>query len=400
MLIYMEHRLRRLFDFVLLSLMILLIYDLFFESEMRQEVTSQRDFPRVYRVILILLYAIELMRNKIVFKSKFNMILVSIYVIIVLYIMFLFSVELGVYISLLKVLYLLFTYLFFFKVFEAQTRISLVKMKKFVWFSIVSISAFIIISRLGNISGTSKVYGDNNSYILLSFMPFIFSLEYKRPYILFVLLTIAVFFSLKRGAILINIIAFIPAFFISVHNTSKRIPKWVKNILILLSIITISNFAFLNYKDVIVERTVDLSIENPDDFGSGRGLMYYIVFKDFVNSTAFFNYFFGNGYNSIQDLMYQKLGSGLMAHSDIVNFIHSYGLFGLSLLIWFTTYQYIIFRRLKRFRSKYLISYFMIMIVFIFKSFYAGNFEQQNFSYLLMCYAWLNVSVKNEGIRI
>ena len=49
-----------LLAFVLLSLSILLVYDLFFEAEMRQEVTSDRNFPRIYRSILLLIYSFYL----------------------------------------------------------------------------------------------------------------------------------------------------------------------------------------------------------------------------------------------------------------------------------------------------------------------------------------------------
>ena len=129
-------------------------------------------------------------------------------------------------------------------------------------------------------------------------------------------------------------------------------------------------------------------------------MMYFLMYEDFLNSSNLFTYLFGFGYGSVQLLMLEKIGSGLMAHSDFLNFIHSYGLLGLSLLSWFILHQRKIVSRLFKTKSQYFIPYYMIFIIFSFKAVYAGNFEQQNFSYLLICYALLNVLVANQKIRI
>lgn len=389
-----------LLAFVLLSLSILLVYDLFFEAEMRQEVTSDRNFPRIYRSILLLIYSFYLVVLKTGVKIKFNGLFKAIYCLIIFNIIFGGDLSISVLISLSKVLFFFFTYLFFYRVFSIMPLTSKKYVKKFVLFSIISLSSFMIISRIGNISGLTKIYGDNNSYILLSFLPFIFLLNFKRQNILLFIIIIAILFSLKRGAILALVIAILPLLFYKTSAKKNIIPKWIKNLLFFIVSFFIISYALDNFQEIILERTADLSIENTEDFGSGRGFVYGLIFFDWLNSNNLLTYLFGFGYQSIQVLSKKEIGSGLMAHSDFLNFVHSYGLLGLSLLSWFILHQRKIVSRLFKTKSQYFIPYYMIFIIFLCKAVYAGNFEQQNFSYLLICYALINVLVANQKIRI
>lgn len=384
---------KHLLAFVLLSLSILLVYDLFFQSEMRQEVTSDRNFPRIYRSILLLIYSFYLVVLKTGVKIKFNGLFKAIYCLIIFNIILGGDLSISVLISLSKVLFFFFTYLFFYRVFSIMPCTSKKYVKKFVLFSIISLSSYIVISRIGNTSGLTKIYGDNNAYILLSFMPFIYLLNFKRKNILLLILTIAIFLSLKRGAIFALIIAIIPLFFHKNRAKKHTIPRLVKNLVFIILSFFIISYLLDNFQGIILERTADLSFENQEELGSGRGMMYLYMYDDFLNSSNFFTLLFGFGYESVQELLKKKLGSGLMAHSDILNFMHSYGLLGLSLLSWFILHQRKIVSRLFKAKSQYFIPYYMIFIIFSFKAVYSGNFEQQNFSYLLICYAFLNVLV-------
>lgn len=394
-----------LLAFVLLSLSILLVYDLFFEAEMRQEVTSDRNFPRIYRSILLLIYSFYLVVLKTGVKTKFNGLFKAIYCLIIFNIILRSDLSISVLISLSKVLLFFFTYLFFYRVFSIMPLTSKKYVKKFVLFSIISLSSYIVISRIGITSGLitsglTKIYGDNNAYILLSFLPFIFSLNFKRQNILLFILIIAIFFSLKRGAILALIFALIPLIFNINRAKINIIPKLIKNLLFFIVSFFMISYALDNFQEIINERTLDLSFENQEELGSGRGLMYLYMYDDFLNSSNFFTLLFGFGYESVQELLNKKIGTALMAHSDILNFMHSYGLFGLSLLSWFILHQRKIVSRLFKAKSQYFIPYYMIFIIFLLKALYSGNFEQMNFSYLLICYALLNVLVANQKIRI
>ena len=98
-----------LLAFVFLSLSILLVYDLFFEAEARQEITSDRNFPRIYRSILLLIYGFYLVVLKTGVKLKFNGLLKAIFGLIIINIVFGGDLSISVLISLSKVLFFFFS---------------------------------------------------------------------------------------------------------------------------------------------------------------------------------------------------------------------------------------------------------------------------------------------------
>ena len=391
---------KNLLAFVLLSLSILLVYDLFNFVGTRGEVGSSRNFPRASRIVLLVIYALSILSINISYKSKFNRIINLIFGLIIIQIIISGVFSISALTALSKSLFLFFTYLFFHKVFLTMPLTSKKYIKKFVLFSIISLSLFIVITRIENSSEITKIYADNNAYHLLSFMPFIYILNFKRKNILLLILTVAIFFSLKRGAILALIIALIPLIFNLDIAKNNIILKWIKNLVFIILSYFVISYVLENFQDIILERTADLSMENTEGIGSGRGIIYSLIFFDWLNSNNIFIYLFGFGYNSVQVFTEVEYGKSLTAHSDFLNFIHSYGLLGLSLLSWFILHQRKIASRLLKRKSQYFVPYYMIFIIFSFKAVYSGNFEYQSFSYLLICYALLNVLVANQKIRI
>ena len=225
---------KNLLAFVLLSLSILLVYDLFNFVETRGEIGSSRNFPRASRIVLLVIYALSILSINISYKYKFNRIIKLIFGLIIIQIIISGDFSISTLTALSKSLFLFFTYLFFHKVFLIMPLTSKKYIKKFVLFSIISLSLFIIITRIGNSSQITKIYADNNAYHLLSFMPFIYMLNFKRKNILLLILTIAIFFSLKRGAILALIIALIPLIFNLDIAKNNIILKWIKNLVFII----------------------------------------------------------------------------------------------------------------------------------------------------------------------
>lgn len=385
--------------FFLLSLSTLLVYDLFYEVETRGVVTSARLFPRILRLSLLGIYFIYYYSLNGCYKSKFNQIFASIYSLIIIYVIFNKNLSIESIISLSKILYILFTYLIFYKLILAHPITSIKYLKKFAFSSILILSSFIILTRLGNAGGVSKVYGDNNSYILLSFLPFTYLLGFRQKNFLLFVLMIAVFLSLKRGAIFALIIAISPIIFYKTQKV-KSISKKIKKLLFLTFSSIVIYFLYVRFQELFLKRIEDLSLDNAEDFGSGRGLVYLLVFDDWYNSGNFFTYLFGNGYHSVEDFNEKIYGKPLMAHSDFLNFIYSYGLIGISLLGWFIIYQVKIIYRLFRLKSEYYVPYFMIFTIFFFKAIYSGNFEMQNFTYMLIVYATLNALLITQKFRV
>lgn len=135
-------------------------------------------------------------------------------------------------------------------------------------------------------------------------------------------------------------------------------------------------------------------------FGSGRGNIYSLIWNDWLESNNIITYIFGKGYDSVKELTSYINGSGLMAHSDFFNFIHSYGLFGVFLLVLFIFHQFRVIFKLYILKNKLVIPYVALFIIFLFKAIYSGNFETPNFTYLLIGFAFFNASLTNLRIKI
>ncbi|WP_460217909.1 O-antigen ligase family protein [Psychroserpens sp. MEBiC05023] len=270
--------------------------------------------------------------------------------------------------------------------------------------SVVVLAFHIIGSRLGFIGASAglefKVYGDNNAYILLSFLPLIyFNANLKIRRYLIIILICGVFLSLKRGAMVGLLVCLLGAYFFEKRTIrNKSLVEKLKRLFIVAASLTLLVFIYSKFADLFIERFEDFSGEE-SSFGSGRGNIYSLIWNDWFESNDMITYFIGKGYNSVQELTRLKTGSALMAHSDGLNFLHSYGLVGISLLLIFVIYQIKIVKRLFFIRSQLVIPYFMLFTIFFFKSIYSGNFETPNFIYLLIGFAVYNVLVDKLEIK-
>jgi len=388
---------------MLTSILFLLVYDLLNEVGKRGEVTQARNLPRIYRILILFISGwFYLLINKIK-RVKFNRLLICIYGLISLHIVSSSTFGLDSLISLSKLLYLLFVYLFFFKFYSLFfNNLTIKYLNLFVFASVVAVSLHIIGSRFGILGGEVllKTYGDNNSYILLSFLPMIFvNRNLKTRRILIIITVFGVFLSLKRGAMVALLFCMLGAYFFDKKIIQKKdvIHKF-KNFFVIVFSVLILFSLYSKFSDLFIERFDDFSSDE-ESIGSGRGNIYTSIWEDWFQSDSFTTYFLGNGYNSVQVLTKRITGSALMAHSDTFNFIHSYGLLGIGLLLLFTIYQLKIIRKLFIIKSELVIPYYMLFIIFFFKSIYSGNFESPNFVYLLISFAILNVLISNLKIK-
>lgn len=394
---------KRLIIFMLASIFILMVYDLFNEVGKRGEVTEARNLPRVYRILILFISVWFYYVTVKVKKSRFNNILSAIYLTITLYILFDPNFGLASLISLSKLLYLFFAYLFFFKFYGVFSNDNTFKyLNVFVAFSVIVLSLHIIGSRLNLIGGgtTIKTYGNNNAYLLLSFLPMVYlntSLKLRR--VLTFILVIGVFLSLKRGAMVALLFCLLGGFLLEKKFINKKnLFEKFKRFFIVVGAIIFLFFIYSKFADIFIERFEDFSGDSKS-FGSGRGNIYFLIWDDWYSSDNIITYLLGKGYNSVQVLTKIKIGSALMAHSDVLNFVHSYGLLGIGLLALFMLHQLRIILRLYVLKIKLVIPYFMLFVIFFFKSIYSGNFEIPNFIYLLIGFAIINASLGNLKIK-
>ena len=383
---------KTLIIFLLASVFFLLIYDLFNGVEKRGEVTSSRNIPRAFRTIILLLSVFFYFDNYKIIRSNFKKIFLSIYGLIFFYIFLDTNIDFSSLVNVTKLLYLVFLYLILFKVFVKNFNISKKYIKYFIILSVVSLTINLIINRFATLDVSGKVYGDNTAYVLLSFLPILYCIEFRAKKILVVTLIFGVLFTLKRGAILALFLSFLPVLFGKSFNNSNTIS--FQNIFFIGLFVFLFFVFFSKFEDLIINRFDDFSGSTVEEFGSGRGNVYSTILSVWYNSNSFLNYIFGNGYRSVEMLNKRLTGRALMAHSDLFNFIHSYGLLGLSLLLYFTIYQFRISFKLYKLKSHLYLPYLMFSIIFLFKGIYSGNIDNQNFAYLIIGYAFINAKLK------
>lgn len=394
---------KSLIIFVLFSILFLLVYDLFNEVEKRGEVTEARNLPRFYRLLLLILSGWFYFLIGKIKKSKFNRQLIFIYGLIILHMFVNYPIGFNFFVSLSKILYLLFVYLFIFKFYDVFINKDTIRyLNSFVAISVITLSGHIIASRFGLLSSdiVVKVYGDNNSYILLAFLPLIyFNKKIKIKRLLIILLILGIFLSLKRGAMVALLVCLLVTYFLESRILSRKgIVEKIKRFFIFISVITLVFLLYSEFSISFIDRFEDLSADD-GSVGSGRGNIYSLIWNDWYNSNNIITYLLGNGYNSVQVLTKNSTGSSLMAHSDILNFLHSYGLLGISLLLSFLLYQLKIIKKLFLVKSELVTPYVMLFIIFFLKAIYSGNFEMPNFICLLIGYAIFNAALNNLRVQ-
>ena len=384
---------------MLVSLLFLIVYDLFNVVEKRGVVDDSRVLARAYRVLILgasIWFYITAERLKML---KFNRKLTLIYLCIIAHLLFYIQSNPDGLINLSKILYILFLYFFFFKFYSRFMNISTVRyLNLFTTTSVLILSAYILASRFGIIgnSNTITLYGDNNAYTLLAFFPLIYFNQQKNiRKILFIVLVLAICFSLKRGAILALFLCLIVSYFFESRILMKK--NFLNKVIrVSISAIIVWGLFFIysNFSYLFNERMLDLYGDN-ESFGSGRGSIYNLIWRDWLDSGSILTYLFGKGYNSVHDVSKLYYGSSLNAHSDFLNFLHSYGLLGISLLLAFLINQIKTIRKLYTIKNKLVIPYFLLFIILICKAIYSGNFESPSFVFLLIGYAIVNASLTN-----
>ena len=189
---------------------------------------------------------------------------------------------------------------------------------------------------------TNRDYGASNfAYYLLFILPFLF-MNKVVPYrsLIFIIITIGVTISFKRGTIILFFIMIIYLMFFSKLKkiAGKRFSNFFKFLIILvvsgvLYTIVLSNLD--NYVDKFSDLTRSYNSGSiNDDTGSGRAILYTLPLERWISSNPF-NFILGYGFNSAPDY-YESTSyfdQKMYAHSDFVMLIHDYGLVGLSILL-------------------------------------------------------------------
>lgn len=172
------------------------------------------------------------------------------------------------------------------------------------------------------IGSGQEEFTNNTGYLFAAIIPLLVLIDSKSwyKYTLLAISFLFVLFSMKRGAILVSVIA--AAIFL--WSNIKRSKGFNKFFILLLGVVVMA----------VLSQAVSYLIENSDYFNfriqqtaegasSGRDEMYSQMINYFLNETSVFKFLFGNGINGTGMIF----GNG--AHNDWIEFAIDMGIFGL-----------------------------------------------------------------------
>lgn len=179
--------------------------------------------------------------------------------------------------------------------------------------------------------GAKEFFVSNNSYRMLAFLVGCMLLKSTTArYLLLMLGAVGCTLALKRGAMIVCVVLILAFLVRETRNLHGRLLPLVGMILTASAVgIGIAGFVIANL-DVFLMRMADLTMG--DRIGSGRGLIYSVLLGGWAGTQSAVNFLFGFGLFSSVEVLEESIGVAIYAHSDVVEFIHGFGLLGGILL--------------------------------------------------------------------
>lgn len=169
---------------------------------------------------------------------------------------------------------------------------------------------------------------NNAGYFFVPLIPFLFFYS-KRPILQFVFLGVIllyVFMGMKRGAILIGVVASILFLYANVKYSSR----WMKILTILLTIVIVVGISkYIDYMMINSAYFMARFEDTLDGNSSGRDVIYENLWNAIFTEQNPFYFYFGRGADSTLRLI------GKVAHQDWLETFCNNGLVGVLILFFF-----------------------------------------------------------------
>jgi hypothetical protein len=143
------------------------------------------------------------------------------------------------------------------------------------------------------------------------------------------LASVAVFATVKRGAILALIVSGFVSSAISIRMSSRR-HKVRKFVIIAVVIAAMTGGLLWQWDRIMYRMNKDF---DSDIIGSGRGAYYPVIIKEWYNSGAF-SFLFGKGFFTVPDILDSIYTIRRYAHSDWLEILHDMGVLGIVLFVY------------------------------------------------------------------
>lgn len=212
---------------------------------------------------------------------------------------------------------------------------------------------------LENKISNSDNFVTNTAYLFVALLPYVFLFGKRRiiSIISFLLLMFFIIQSAKRGALISALLGGVIFLYyqFSIIDARKRIQGYI-----------FSFFAFI----LILKFSIDLyqsneylvgRMEEIDQGGSGRDIIYYNLWNNWIKSENIFNSLFGFGFAST--IFYS--GTGHLAHNDWLELLTNFGLLGflVYLFVFLSMVEMILVRGIKKESKLILICIFLMSII-------------------------------------
>ena len=210
-------------------------------------------------------------------------------------------------------------------------------------------------------------FTNNNGYLFLSIIPLLFFFEKHKiiQYSLLIYCMVFVLMSMKRGAILIGIIAVI-WFVYRTFKTADRRAKIALSILIVIALASISTYIIYLYNN---SEYFQLRLDNTlSGDSSGRDIIYNDLYNHFMYETTNMEFLFGLGANGTLNVTHN------LAHNDWLEIATNHGAFGLFIYLgfWLTLF-YTLFR--SRNNSRVLSILGAWVLIYFIKTFFSMSYN-------------------------
>lgn len=174
---------------------------------------------------------------------------------------------------------------------------------------------------------------NNAGYGFLALLPALVFVREKpaKMFVFLIIITVFVLIGMKRGAILIALIA-IPYFFISIKNSIS--PKVRKSIIFVFVLFVCFSIFFVRYQINTSDYFVSRIDQTKNMNASNRENMYPFLFNHFLNADIFEQVFGGGLDNTLT-----VIGDG--AHNDWLEILIDHGIIGVIMffLFWVNMYK-------------------------------------------------------------
>lgn len=240
---------------------------------------------------------------------------------------------------------------------------------------VIALAKFIIKKNEHELMGSES--GNNASYTLVACLPVaaIFMRKVVFSYIIIGILLLIIIIGMKRGAILVGMMAILIYIYrsLKIGGMIKR-NKIINYVVVLL---VASVLSIISYKSIISNEALINRFSEISEGGSGRDMIYTALLNKWINPDDATNFLFGYGVNATVRF------TGFFAHNDWIEVAITFGLLGVFIYMMMIYMLYKYSKTIEDYIGKTIIMMVMVMWLMstLFSMFY---FHTLTFIYMML----------------